>query len=226
MTVGQPTFETEKQSAGRSKIQERIWNYVWVRRVVYFLTLAATIHIAAFWLFHPLVPSHEFDNRIRLVSETVRLIGSLLPNSLHWWTDWYATNPEWFAGGLLACVVLGAVGTTLSARISDLMRIVWGSRGATDPTPKNIVQNVIFALRRNPAYRWLIWFGRMHFLPFLFFPSVVWFVLTFGSHLLFNIADSMGVFCRGDEAVAIPVNLGADQQSPIEFATSHLCVPT
>ncbi len=61
-------FETPQQAAARTAIQERIWNYVWLRRVAHFLTLAATFHLAAFWLFHPLDPRHEFDSSIRLVS--------------------------------------------------------------------------------------------------------------------------------------------------------------
>ena len=92
--------------------------------------------------------------------------------------------------------------------------------------PNNIVQNAIFALRKGPVYLRLIWFGRIHFLPFLFFLSVVWFALTFGSHLLFNIANSMGAFCHGNEATATPVNLGTDQQSSVEFHTSQLCAST
>jgi hypothetical protein len=226
LPLGPGRFETEQQAADRAVVQERIWNYVWLRRVLYFLTLGATFHIVAFWLFHPLNPAHEFNNRLRMVSESVRVVASFLPNALHWWTDWYATNPEWFVAGLIAIAVLAALGKSLSGRISDLMRIAWLSRGATDPVPHNFVQSGILRLRENQLYRWIVWVCRRQVLPFLFFLSVVWFVLTAGSHFLFNVADSIGAFCHGDEANAILVNLGIDQKSSVEFATSEICAPT
>jgi uncharacterized protein (DUF2235 family) len=226
LEVSTTTFEIPPQAVARAAVQERIWNYVWLRRVLYFFTLAATLHIAAFWLFHPLNPSHEFDNDIRLVSETVRLVGSVLPNSFHWWVDWYAANPEWFAGGVVAIVVLSVVGSGLSGRISDLMRTVWASKGAADPVPRTPAQNFISKLRANRLYQGVVWLGRRHILPFLFFLSVVWFALVFGSHLLFNVADSMGAFCHGDESAATPVNLGIDQLSAQELKTSQFCAAT
>jgi Uncharacterized alpha/beta hydrolase domain (DUF2235) len=219
-------FETRQQAVSRTAIQDRIWNYVWLRRVVYFLTLAATLHIAAFWLFHPLNPNHEFDNSIRLVSEAVRLVGSVLPGSFHWWTDWYASNPEWFAGGIIAIAVFAAIGSSLSAKISDLMRVVWRSKGATDPVPRNLAQSAFSRLRADRFYQGTVWLGRRHVLPFLFFLSLVWATLGFGSHLFFNVADSMGAFCHGNEKAAISVNLGIDQLSAQDFKTSEICAPT
>jgi hypothetical protein len=156
----------------------------------------------------------------------VRLVGSVLSDSFHWWTDWYAANPEWFAGGIVAVVVFSAIGSVLSSKISDLMRIVWRSKGATDPVPRNLVQNVISKLRANRFYQGTVWLARRHVLPFLFFLSVVWVTLSFGSHLLFNVADSMGAVCYGNEQTATSVNLGIDQLSSREFKTSELCAPT
>jgi uncharacterized protein (DUF2235 family) len=218
-------FESPAQAAARISIQERIWNYVWLRRIVYFLSLAATFHIAAFWLFHPLNPSHEFTSYIRLVSESVRLIDSVLPRAFHWWTDWYAANPEWFAGGILLIVFFTLIGSALSAKISDSMRIAWRSKGAVDPLPQSFTHSVISAVRNNKAYQWFIRSMRLHALPFMFFLSIIWFVLFFGSHATFNIADSMGAFCHGTKD-AVLVSRGADQRSLREFETGDFCAAT
>jgi hypothetical protein len=135
-----------------------------LRRIAYFLSLAATFHIAAFWLFHPLNPSHEFTSHVRLVSESVRLIGSVLPRAFHWWTDWYAANPEWFAGGIVVIVFFTLIGSALSAKISDSMRIAWRSKGTMDPLPHSFTHSVISTVRNNKAYQWFIRSLRIHVL--------------------------------------------------------------
>ena len=112
----------------RERAQDRLWNYVWLRRLAYFVTLAATLHLVAFWLFHTQNAEHEYNSRFWLASEFVRLVESSLPRSFHWWTDWYAGNPEWFAGGIIVLMVLMALGSSLSGPIQDFMRIIWQSR--------------------------------------------------------------------------------------------------
>ncbi|WP_315739626.1 DUF2235 domain-containing protein [Bradyrhizobium sp. SZCCHNR1093] len=82
--LGPTTFETPAGAAARFVAQEKLWNLVWFRRLAYFATLAASLHLAAFWLFHDLDRTHEYDSRIRMVSEAVRLVESFLPTSLHW----------------------------------------------------------------------------------------------------------------------------------------------
>jgi hypothetical protein len=86
--------------------------------------LPASFHLAAFWLFHHLRPEHEFSSSFRLVSEVVRFFESFLPRSVHWWTDWYATNPEWFLAGIAAIALFMGLGSSLSGRIHDGMRVI------------------------------------------------------------------------------------------------------
>ncbi|MEA2929646.1 MAG: hypothetical protein QOG38_2074, partial [Hyphomicrobiales bacterium] len=120
-------FETTAQASKRHEAQERLWNYVWLRRIVYFVTLAATFHLVAFWLFHPRNAVHEYESYIRLVSEFVRLIQSFLPRSLEWWTNWYAANPEWLLAGFGLVAASIIVGSRLSEKIADTMRVIWRS---------------------------------------------------------------------------------------------------
>jgi len=87
--LGEKTFETSHSIDKRYKAQERLWNFVWMRRLAYFATLAASAHLAVFWLFHNLNKEHEYSSSFRLVSEADRFIESFLPRSIHWWTDWY-----------------------------------------------------------------------------------------------------------------------------------------
>jgi hypothetical protein len=105
------------------------------------------------------------------------------------------------------------------------MRIAWRSKGAVDPLPQSFTHSVISAVRNNKAYQWFIRFMRLHALPFMFFLSIIWFVLFFGCHATFNIADSMGAFCHGTKD-AVLVSRGADQRSLREFETGDFCAAT
>lgn len=221
------SFETPAEAKARYRAQERLWNFVWMRRLVYFATLAATLHLVLFWLFHDRIPEHEFDTRIRLVSEAVRLVESVLPrNAVRWWTDWYAANPEWFVGGVLILALLIGWGSALSGRIKDGMRGIWRTRGGKDELAESRLHKVIYSFRTSRPYVWTIRVGKRHVLPLLSVLLMVGVAATGLSHLLFNAADSMGAYCKGTPVdKLVKVNLGVPQEG-LEFTTSSLCAPT
>lgn len=160
-----------------------------------------------------------------MVSEAVRFIESFLPRSLHWWTDWYAANPEWFAGGLVAIAVLMSVGTSLSGRIKDGMRVIWQSRAAPVPLT-GFVHDAIYVFRTNFIYQGLLRIGKRHVVPFLLAAVMVWYSATLLSHFLFNAADSMGAFCKAtpkEQLVAVDKGMA---QPAKDFDTSSICAPT
>jgi uncharacterized protein (DUF2235 family) len=222
----QNPFETPGQAEARYKAQDRLWNYVWLRRLAYFATLAATLHLVAFWLFHSQNSEHEFNSRFRMVSELVRFVESFLPRSLHWWTDWYAGNPEWFAGGIIVLALLMAIGSSLSGTIQDSMRVIWQSHGARQAVADNALQNGIYKFRNNTAYKWIIRTGRLHVAPFLLAFALLGVGLTAASHFAFNVADSMGAFCKGAPPPLVAVNTGQAQNASIDFDTTALCAQT
>jgi uncharacterized protein (DUF2235 family) len=219
------TFETPTGAVARYSAQEKLWNFVWLRRIAYFATLAASLHLAAFWLFHDLHKEHEYDSWIRMVSEAVRGLESFLPRALHWWTDWYAANTEWFVGGIIALAVLIGVGNSLSGRITDSMRIIWRDRGAPKPL-SGFLHDRIYAFRTSPIYQWILNLGRRHVVPLLLTMLLVWYGGTALSHLLFNAADSAGLFCQGTPAdKLIAVDRGTPQNAA-DFDSALICAPT
>ncbi len=221
--LSQATFETPATAATRHAAQERLWNYVWMRRIAYFATLAATLHIAAFWLFHRLHKTHEFESSVRMVSEAVRAVEGFLPKALHWWTDWYAANPEWFAGGLIAIAVLMGLGSSLSGRIRDMMRVVWQTR-TMPATLSGRLHEAIYAFRTHPAYRFVINAGKRHVVPALLAFLMVWYGATILSHFVFNLADSAGAFCTPSAKVT-----AVDKEIPQaanDFDTTSICAAT
>jgi T6SS, Phospholipase effector Tle1-like, catalytic domain len=189
-------YETPNQAAGRAADQERIWNLVWLRRIVYFATVIASFHLAAFWLFHDLVPQREFESPVKLVSEFVRLVESFLPRQVvHLWTDYYAANPISFLLGVIAVAVVISIGSRLGSKIADSMRIIWNARAPHATTKISIPHSMIYAFRTSKPYQWELNSARHHVLPFLSAIFLLWLGAGALSHFLFNVFDSAGVFC-------------------------------
>jgi hypothetical protein len=67
----------------------------------------------------------------------------------------------------------------------------------------------------------------MQALPFLFAVGLGWVALAGASHLLFNVADSTGAFCRETpKEQQKPVNLGTPQAVQQVFSTNAFCFAT
>lgn len=125
LASGEQTYETPERAEARSKAQESVWNFVWQRRAIYFLTVFASIYLASYPLYHKTYATAEFETPLRHVSDTIRLIGSFLPGAARPWLDGYARDPGWFLLiiGLVAALI--AVGSWLGTRISDRMSAIW-----------------------------------------------------------------------------------------------------
>lgn len=220
-------YESDAEALARSAAQDRLWNFVWMRRIVYFLTLAATFHLIAFWLFHRWVPEREFDNPIRMVSEALRAVQSVLPGAARWWINLYASNPVAFVAGVVVLVLLLALGSKLSGKIADGMRTIWCSRGKIAPVKKGVLHDIVYWLRTRWWYLGFIRFARLKALPFLFVLALAWVTLTGASHLVFNVADSFGVYCVASPA-AETKNAGNSrlEPAPKTFETSSICGAT
>ncbi|HKY86895.1 MAG TPA: DUF2235 domain-containing protein [Pseudorhodoplanes sp.] len=218
-----PYEKTQEQIDRRFLLQERLWNYVWMRRVVYFLTVAASIHLVAFWLFHSKDKEDEFTSSIRLVSETVRLVESLLPGWFHWWADVYATNPWWLVGGVAVLALFITTGSYLGSKIADEMRVIWVSKGERSDVPDSTTQRAIQWFRTWGIYQWFLRFMKFKAVPLVSVLVLVWFGLGVLSHTLFNVVDSTGYFCRGTDRLKYPK---PGESYYAKFDIKSICSPT
>jgi uncharacterized protein (DUF2235 family) len=222
-------FETRSEAKARAQDQEKIWNFVWLRRIVYFATLATSFHLAAFWLFHDRDPEYEYSSRFRLVSESIRLVESFFPRQVvHWWTDWYAANPGWFLVGVFALAMLIWIGSKLSSHITDSMRRLWKARATESTIGESWWHRATFRFRTSPIYERLVFgFVKQYALPFLSAALLLWICVMGASHLLVNLMDSAGVFCReSDQGETTFLGRAGAQSNPITFKTDALCYPT
>src|SRR3569832_911290 len=91
-------YESAPSRQAREKAQESVWNTVWLRRVVYFLTVLATVALLIFPLLRSLPASDEVSSAVRWLSDLIRLAGSFLPAMANPWLNGYARSPIMFAG--------------------------------------------------------------------------------------------------------------------------------
>ena len=81
-------FETEQEARARYKRQQLAWDLVWWRRIVYFLTVIASLHLVIFPLVYRTYMPEEYTTSFRVVSEAVRIVGTFLPGFVTtWWLE-------------------------------------------------------------------------------------------------------------------------------------------
>jgi uncharacterized protein (DUF2235 family) len=119
-------YETSTAAALRDLTQERVvGSTIWRRRVIYFLTVIASVYLVAYPLAYQLPKSAEATSRLRPISDVIRIVGLAVPDAALRWKDAYARDPLQF----LLCAGLVALLLWLSANlkdcITDRMRLAW-----------------------------------------------------------------------------------------------------
>ncbi len=195
-------YESASQSRARRRLQEHALNAVWWRRVVYFLTVAATLTV----VLTPLCPARDrlwwFAWESPPLASVVGLLDSFLPGVMAPWLDYYQQRPWQLAVGVFVIVVLLGVSTKLKRACTDRMRGVWEHTGLTArpmdvPDPPT---DLVYRLRTSAAYR-----GTFHFLSHSLWPNV------FGIALLVTLA------------VVLPVRLAFEVRSRSSDLPASTC---
>ncbi len=78
--VGTRTCESKDGAKRRHDEQESIWNAVWRRRAIYFLTVFASLYFALYPLIRESYAYQEMATRLRIVADGIKLLGIFLPS--------------------------------------------------------------------------------------------------------------------------------------------------
>ena len=120
-------YETSKAARGREKTQEHVvGSSIWRRRIIYFLTVIASVYLLAYPVTSQLPPAAEYTTRLRPLSDVIRMVGMALPEAVtSRWINAYARDPLSFVlhAGLVALLLWLSV--NLRSRITDQMRCAW-----------------------------------------------------------------------------------------------------
>jgi len=231
LAPGQNVYENSAQALARANAQEKVWNTIWQRRIVYFLTVAASVFLIAFPLRESLPKAAEFETRLRWVSDGIRVAGAFLPDAANAWLDGYARDPSLFLGAIIVLVAFLWWGAWLAARIQNRMGIYWfQSVNSLLPAVKKPT-DLIYRLRTSAWYRAFHTGLKRYVAPAFFAAYFVYVGLAVTNHALYVIQDDAGLVCRDlpDKDVktlqideVMKVTVGGTEQWPI-FRTSQLC---
>jgi hypothetical protein len=217
-------YEAPAQAAMRAIAQDRIWDKVHLRVVVYYLTIFSYLHILIFPLLHDLRSDGEYS-AFRPFSQFVVFVGSFLPAAITPWIRAYAENPRLTLFSILAVAGLSLAGPRLEAQIKDQMRAIWA--GIDDSKKFDPLQYYFRSLFRTTFFI----FGRLNqkiIIPVLTMTLVTifcWVALAFVNGFLFSLRDANGAFCHRTERSALVV-LTPEQERSIEFSLADFCKPT
>jgi hypothetical protein len=133
---------------------ERVWNFVWWRRVAYFITLFGTVFLASMPLWREVKPCSSW---ICFISPWIAALEFALPGFAATWTQVFASNPDWCLIGAAVIFFGMAMGWHLDARIPDEMRGLLYRTSLRPPRPEGMTD---FARPRergwvNQTVQWL-----------------------------------------------------------------------
>jgi hypothetical protein len=139
----QSDYEQSVAVTERCEGQKFIWNQVWRRRVIYFITVFASIYLALYPLVVTTDSSGEFTTRLHLVSTAIRALNSFLPGALSLWIEAYARDPSHFV--VLGCLVVLLIwlGVRMGTKIEERMERIWRQYGPARMSDVEIALRVV-----------------------------------------------------------------------------------
>ena len=111
-------------AAARSRAlrQEQVWDWVWARRITYFLTVLASLFLAALPVIEKRWPGRGPASQAEIVVPIIDLAAAFLPGFVKPWLDAFRNSPGRFLIGVLLVGVLMYAGGWMQGHIRDLMR--------------------------------------------------------------------------------------------------------
>jgi uncharacterized protein (DUF2235 family) len=123
---GKPKYENPATGRQREFTQEHVvGSSIWRRRIIYFLTVIASIYLLTYPLTSTLPAHAEFASPLRPLSDLIRMVGLALPGAASRWINAYAREPLWFVLCASLVALLLWLSVSLRGRITDQMRRAW-----------------------------------------------------------------------------------------------------
>ncbi len=214
----------EAEAPERFAKQENLWDFVWGRRITYFVTVILTLLLAALPLWNPLpdVDALCSDSRCWLRS-LIRPTKDLVPGIFHPWIEAMGSYPLTpFIFGLFIIISLKVSGF-LERRLRDESYLLWrrvlDGRAVTTPPESGLRE-----FREGPAYqktfkalKWSILpavFGILMMLALLYVPTVG------AAQVAIQVDEMDNHFCPQDDAKKLKTVV--DKQT-VDFDASQTC---
>jgi hypothetical protein len=223
LTTASNPYESSINSQERAKSQEAIWNTVWSRRMIYFLTVLTSAALVIFPLLKRFPASDELSSPVRWLSDLVRLAGSFLPSVAAPWLNGYARSPLTFAAIVVLLIVLTQIGARLSARIKSDMGVIWQGSVVTHHAVAGSPETWIYRLRNSRPYVAAKRYWKFRFGPGLSALFFVYAGLMIVNHLTYIALDDGGHVCSESGSASTMLR---GETRKLFFDSSSVCSPS
>jgi uncharacterized protein (DUF2235 family) len=213
----------EAGAAARARREEKVWNWVWARRVTYFLTVFASLFLVALPLINAWRPGRGPASPAEIVVPVIDLIGAFLPSFAKPWLEAFRNSPGRFLGGALAVGILMYAGGWMQGYIRDVMRQIWRTPAVSAPRPAGLV----YRLRTAGPYRAFFYLLKHWILPsifaFLIFVCLASVVVAVVNRASFAVLDLTGKVCTPSQNPSARLVVTTAKTT---FDTSRPCTAT
>jgi hypothetical protein len=218
-------FEKPEAVPFRQEAQERVWDFVWYRRVVYYAAVAGTV-LLLLRPFRDRADAALEDPNGGTAGRIVAGIGEWLPSLAQPWIEYFTARPWELVAGLVFLFVMQKAGADLQARICQGMRGIWlkvippvtGEHQRLVPH-----KSALRSIRSNDLYQGVYAVMRRKVMPALFgIGTLVW-LAGAANRAAFEAFNMAGAMCA-DESVSAPLAVG--ESRPARFATATFCAST
>lgn len=212
--AAQGAQETEAQADLRCQRQAQLWDMVWRRRTLYFVTLFFTLALVL--VPYLLKPEHlDWGGWTQIFSFVPVVLGWFLPDFLSGWLDSYHGNPALLVILLLGGLAFGYLGGRKEMQIRRLMRDMWKSwfipdYAFTGELPSGKLNHFMTWWGKLPLRRWI---------KYLLTPSLVGLLFYYAGFAIVSQLVTRGVESFG-------VTCGAALPSPAAMETKAPCNAT
>ena len=208
-------------AAPRTLREEKVWDLVWARRVTYFLTVFASLFLAALPVIDRWKPGRGPASPAEVIVPLIDLVGAFLPSMVKPWLDAFRNAPGRFLGGALAGGILIYVSGWMQGHIRDMMRGIWRTPGPPAAKPSGL----IYRLRTARPYQAFFYLLKHWMLP-AFFALSIFVCLAYAAMVLINrvsfaTMDLFGQVCTSSRT-AQPISVSGKAT----FDTAKLCNAT
>jgi uncharacterized protein (DUF2235 family) len=222
--VANTSLPIDAHAATRARRQGTVWDWVWKRRIVYFMTVFAALYLAALPLIEKRWPGRGAASPFEIVTPLIDLAGAFLPSFVKLWLDAFRNSPGRFVVGLALVLVLMWTGGWMQTRIRDLMRVIWREPAESAESDKSR----IYRLRSAGPYRAFFYVLKHWILPAVFAALILVVLLYAGfcliSRMSFTLADATGYVCT--PSTPPPTPPVTSKSEPRSFETKAVCTKT
>jgi uncharacterized protein (DUF2235 family) len=217
------SVEGAAQAAERALAQERVWDRVWIRRVLYFATVITTLIV----VLPPLVLDEDSPGllpfpwpRSRFLENVVDLLGKAVPATLQPGIEYYRTKADQLIVPAVAILLLMLASTRVQRAAADRMREIWTGRGK-----RGQPHGLIYKLRKHAAYRWTFQIVTQYVFPFVFGMLALGIVALSVAGTVnrgaFTLANAAGWICPAPEQTTPLKKI--TEATPLQFDNTNPC---